>query len=95
LFFGSLDSSTSSDTCSGVAHFWAGFLDGTSLRGVLEDLRAGLFLLTGLSILSSGQGSIVGGPKLRVRGYDKDAVRGTLGEVVVFLWRLKVDLVVV
>ena len=45
-------------------------MDGTGLRGVLvgvlEDLRVGLFLSLGLSILSSGRGSIVGGLKLRV-----------------------------
>jgi len=59
---------------------------------VLEDLRADLVLLIGLSIMSSGRGSTVRGPELRVRGHDKDAVRGTLGEVMVFLFRLKVSL---
>jgi len=37
----------------------------------------------------------MGGPKLRVQGRDKGAARGTLDEVVVFLWYLRVSLVVV
>ena len=35
FFLGALDSSTSSDTCSGTACFWAGFLDRAGLKSVL------------------------------------------------------------
>ena len=73
FFLGSSNSLTSSDTCSGAAHFWAGFLDGAGLASVLVgvlvdvlDLRTGLFLLMGLSTLSSGKGSTMEGAKLRV-----------------------------
>jgi len=94
FFFGSSDSSTNSDTYSGAAHFWAGFLDRTGLMGVLVgalagvldvlvDLGAGFFFMTELSTLSSGKGSVIGGPELRVRGHGRGAARGTLGKVVV------------
>ena len=79
FLFGSSDSSTSTDTCSGAACFSVDFLDETSLVGVLVgvlvdvlvDLRAGFFFMTGLSTLSSGKGSTMGGPELQVRGRDR------------------------
>jgi len=85
FFFGSTDSSTSSDTSSRATRFWACFLDGPGLVGVLVDLRAGFFFLTWLSTLSSGKGGKMGGLELRVQGHDKGTARATLGEVVVFL----------
>jgi len=72
----------------------AGVLAGV-LVDVLVDLRVGFFFMTGLLTLSSGKGSTMGGPKLRVRSRDRSASRGTLGEVVVFLWHLRVGLVIV
>jgi len=71
-----------------------GVLEGV-LIDVLVDLGADFFIMTGLSALSSGKGSTMGGSELRVRGRGRGADRGTLCEVVVFLWHLKVDLVVV
>jgi len=68
---------------------------GGLLEGVLEGvLRAGLFLAVGLSIVSVGSGKIGAGSKLLVRCRYSEVLRGTMGEVVVFLWRLIPGLVV-
>ena len=65
------------------------------LVDVLVDLGADFFFMTEFSTLSSGKGSTMGGPELRVQGRGRGAARGTLIEVVVFLWYLRVGLVVI
>ena len=65
------------------------------LVGVLGSvLRAGLFLAAGMSIVFLGSGKIGAGSELLVRYRYSEALRGTMGGVVVFLWRLIPDLVV-
>jgi len=93
FLFGSSDS-TYSVICSGAGGFWAGFCGGAglvdvlvvALGGVLEGvLRAGLFLVVGLSIVSLGSGKMGAGSKLLVQRRYSEVLRGTMGVVVVFL----------
>ena len=49
------------------------------------DLGAGFFLLLRLSTVSSRRDKITGGTELRVRGHGRGTLRGTLGEVVLFM----------
>ena len=87
FFFGSSRPVTCSDTCYGASCFQVGLKVGfwAILGAVLVDLGVDYFFLPRLSIVSSGRGKIMGGPKLRVRGRGKGTVRGTEGEVVVFM----------
>ena len=50
---------------------------------VLMDFGVDYFLFPRLSIVSSGRGKIMGGPKLRILGLGKGTLRGTEGKVVV------------
>ena len=62
---------------------------GGLLEGVLEGvLRAGLFLAAGLFVVFVGSGKIGAGSELLVRRRYSEVLRGTMGVVVVFLWRL-------
>jgi len=63
------------------------------LVGVLGDvlegvLRAGLFLAAGLFVVFVGSGKIGAGSELLVWRRYSEVLRGTMGVVVVFLWRL-------
>ena len=53
----------------------------------MADFGVDCFFLLRLSIVSSGRGKIMGGPKLCVRGHGKSTLRGTVSEVVVFMRR--------
>jgi len=64
---------------------------GCVLEGIL---RAGLFLVAGLSIVSVGSGKLMAGSELIVWCQYSEVLRGTMGVVVVFLWRMIPSLVV-
>ena len=92
----------------GVDHFRPNFYEGDGLVGVLvvvlvgvlEDvlvgvLVAGLVFGICLSTISAGSGRIGVEPKLLVWRLYSEVLSGTLGVVVVFLWRLSPGFVVV